>query len=89
MLTNDQNGQTAQKVKRDLKRQNLLQSAENSLEVIFVTKHQTKKLSQKKLIFIKVVQKRLKSIKFAQKRQIQPNNTKTKNWSKTSKTAKS
>ena len=39
-----------------------MQTAENSLEVIFVTKYQKKNL-KKKLILIEVVQKRLKSNK--------------------------
>ena len=38
------NGQIEQKLKRDEKRQNLLQTAENRLEVFFVTKYQNKNL---------------------------------------------
>ena len=38
------NGQIEQKLKRDEKRQKLLQTAENRLEVFFVTKHQNKNL---------------------------------------------
>ena len=38
-------------MKRDQKRQNLLQSAENSLEVIFMTKYQNKNFFKKKTHF--------------------------------------
>ena len=38
------NGQIEHKLKRDEKRQKLLQTAENRLEVFFVTKHQNKNL---------------------------------------------
>ena len=42
LLTNDQNGRTAQKLLRGQKRQTLLRNAENCLEAIFVTNTKTK-----------------------------------------------
>ena len=50
-LAHKPNGQIEQKLKRELKRQNLLQIAENSLEVFFVTKYQNKNLFQKSTEF--------------------------------------
>ena len=87
LLENDKYGQTAQKVKIGQKRQKLLKHTENSLERVFVNKQQNHFLSIKDFLFKLLSSKNASSqLKLAYKHQMQPNSTKTKSQSKTSKT---
>ena len=87
LLENDKYGQTAQKVKIGQKRQKLLKHTENSLERVFVNKQQNHFLSIKDFLFKLISSKNASSqLKLAYKHQMQPNSTKTKSRSKTSKT---
>ena len=69
--------------------QKLLKHTENILERVFVTKQQNTFLSIKNFLFKPILSKNASSqLKLAYKHQIQPNSTKTKTRSKTSKTDK-
>ena len=70
-------------------RSKLLKHTENILERVFVTKQQNNFLSIKNFLFKPILSKNVSSqLKLAYKHQIQPNSTKTKTRSKTSKTDK-
>ena len=87
LLENDKYGQTAQKVKIGQKRQKLLKHTENSLKRVFVNKQQNHFSSIKHFLFKPISSKNASSqLKLAYKHQMQPNSTKTKSRSKTSKT---
>ena len=69
--------------------QKLLKHTKNILERVFVTKQQNTFLSIKNFLFKPILSKNASSqLKLAYKHQIQPNSTKTKTRSKTSKTDK-
>ena len=69
--------------------QKLLKHTENILEKVFVTKQQNNFPSIKNFFFKPILSKNASSqLKLAYKHQIQPNSTKTKTRSKTSKTDK-